>query len=74
MPKSKFVSSHFIKPKKAIVVHGAEQHLLICRQDVINIGLEDKFIEHGKVDVLMSENNLDADKITSCILKRIKLL
>ena len=42
--------------------------------DVINIGLEDKFIEHGKVDVLMSDNNLDADKITSCILKRIKLL
>lgn len=42
--------------------------------EVLNIGLEDKFIEHGKVDVLMSANNLDAGKITSDILKRIKFL
>lgn len=41
------------------------------KTDVLNIGLEDKYIEHGQVDILLKENNLCAEDIVSRILKRI---
>lgn len=42
-----------------------------CSTKILNIGLEDKYIEHGKVDILMNANKMTPELITSEIEKRI---
>lgn len=39
---------------------------------IINIGFEDRFIEHGKVDILYDKYGLSSEKIANRILKEIE--
>ncbi|MGL5615605.1 MAG: 1-deoxy-D-xylulose-5-phosphate synthase [Sarcina sp.] len=39
------------------------------KNTILNLGYNDKFIEHGKVDILYKENGLDPDSIKDNILK-----
>lgn len=39
---------------------------------IVNIGFEDKFIEHGKIDMLYNKYGLSSEKIANKILKEIQ--
>lgn len=53
---------------------GVNEYLLSCNYatPILNLGLPDKFLEHGKVPEMLAEVDLDSESITDAIREKLK--
>ncbi len=53
---------------------GVNEYLLSCNYatPILNLGLPDKFLEHGKVPEMLAEVNLDSESIIDAIREKLK--
>ena len=53
---------------------GVNEYLLSCNYStpILNLGLPDKFLEHGKVAEMLAEVDLDCDSISDAIREKLK--